>query len=446
MMRWLSVLVMAWSVAIGVPFAQAVTQYDGDMRVTTRAGHIVGDLQVEMDPAAGAMRGTLGVCCPDPALAGDYVLRGGIKPRGLTLRDRRHGVAIFVDPHTLHGTITFLRRAKRPRAAGTVVFRATAIGAAPEAYTAQCAVCHGATAGGGLGGLAPNIQCRKNITGVVRQGAGLMPAFPASVVTTADIAAMELWLAGFCATTTTTTATTVPTTTQAPTSTTVTSTTQPGVTTLPATTTTVTTTTSAPTTTVPVCGNGIVEVDESCDPPGAYVCQCGFASRRRFRCTGQCRCPQEQVDTTTTESTTTTQPPTTSTTTTTTLASTSTTATTTVPTTTTPPTTETSTTWTTSTAPPTTETTTTESSTTTGASTTTLPSTTTTSPTTTEPTTTTTTLPPSVCGDGQVTGAEVCDPPGAFVCPCDPAVDPLGLSHLACQPDCTCPDWVEVAP
>lgn len=136
----------------------------------------------------------------------------------------------------------------------------------------------------------------------------------------------------------------------------------------------------------PVCGNGIVEAGEQCDPPSPGVCD------------ANCRFVVSTTTTTSTTSTTATSSTSTSTT----------TSTTTVPPTTTSTTTDTTTS--------TTDTTTTTA---------TLESSTTSFPPTTD--TTTTTLPVAICGNGTIEPGEACDPPGS-ACP------PNGT----CQSDCTC--------
>jgi hypothetical protein len=170
-----------------------------------------------------------------------------------------------------------------------------------------------------------------------------------------------------------------------------------------------------------VCGNGVVEVGEQCDPPDGVSCDA----------TCHLIAPATTTTTTTSSSTTTsTAAPTTTTS-----STTSTTAAPTTTTTTTPPTTSTSTT---TTVLPTTTTTTTVATTTT---TTTVPTTTTTLATTTTtvaastttttdlPTTTTTTLPVAICGNGVVEPGEECDPAEvASSCPPD----------YTCSPDCLC--------
>src|SRR5262245_9245351 len=58
--------------------------------------------------------------------------------------------------------------------------------------------------------------------------------------------------------------------------------------------TTVTTTTTSTTTTAPpVCGNGIVEAGEECDPPGSASCPNPNSSAGAFlECDDECRCPR----------------------------------------------------------------------------------------------------------------------------------------------------------
>lgn len=133
----------------------------------------------------------------------------------------------------------------------------SAVGVAPASYTNNCAVCHGATAQGGIG---PNLQCRRNIAGAVRNGIGSMPAFTAAQVSDADIVAIEAWLASFCATTTSTLPRTTTTTSRPPSSTTTTTSRPPSsttTTTRPSSSTTVTTRPAASTTstTGPVAGS-----------------------------------------------------------------------------------------------------------------------------------------------------------------------------------------------
>ena len=112
-------LLLVLSVALWTRPLQALTQYDGSMLLWTAVGNVIGEMQVELDPLRGAIGGRLSVCCPDPRLIGDYRLKGGLKAKGLTLRDRKHGVAILIDPHTLHGTITFQKRSGRRWPVGT---------------------------------------------------------------------------------------------------------------------------------------------------------------------------------------------------------------------------------------------------------------------------------------------------------------------------------------
>jgi mono/diheme cytochrome c family protein len=90
----------------------------------------------------------------------------------------------------------------------TAAARADAAGV--DVYSANCAVCHGADARGGIG---PNIRCKTSIAGPVRNGKGSMPAFPASVISDADLAATLAYLQSLCASATTTTLPRVTTTT-----------------------------------------------------------------------------------------------------------------------------------------------------------------------------------------------------------------------------------------
>ena len=129
---------------------------------------------------------------------------------------------------------------------------------------------------------------------------------------------------GDCVVTTTTTTTT----TTAPTTTTTT--------TAPTTTSTTTTSTSTTTTTTaPLCGNGVVDPGEDCDPVGSLTCPDPNSPSGAFvACEAGCQCPEATTTTTTAApTTTTTAAPTTTTTAapTTTTTTTSTTTTTTVP-------------------------------------------------------------------------------------------------------------------
>src|SRR5262245_16355535 len=95
----------------------------------------------------------------------------------------------------------------------------------------------------------------------------------------------------------------------------------PGGSTTTSTSTTTTATTSSSTTTAgPVCGNGILGGDEQCDPPGSATC--GSAGGALV-CQGNCTCPGATTTTSTSTTVATTQPPTSTTATTTTTASTS---------------------------------------------------------------------------------------------------------------------------
>ena len=141
-----------------------------------------------------------------------------------------------------------------------------------------------------------------------------------------------------------------------------------------------TSSTSSSTIAPPICGNGVVEAGEECDPPGSISCPAGSPAGAFLACGASCTCPA--VPTTT--STTSPIPTTTSTT---------------LPT-------------------PTTSTTTVTVTTSTVAT-----------------TTTTTTTIPSQCGNGVVDGTEQCDTEGGPPCP-----TPQGFPQVACNVDCTCAD------
>jgi mono/diheme cytochrome c family protein len=79
---------------------------------------------------------------------------------------------------------------------------AMATAAGVDLYAGNCAVCHGAQ---GQGGIGPRVRCRSGILGTVRNGKGSMPAFPAGVLSNADVAAIEGYLQVLCAPATTTT-------------------------------------------------------------------------------------------------------------------------------------------------------------------------------------------------------------------------------------------------
>ena len=74
-------------------------------------------------------------------------------------------------------------------------------------YDRSCAACHGVDARGAVG---PNVRCRRGILGPVRSGKDGMPAFAAAQLSDADVAAIEDFLAGFCAAPAPATTTTVP--------------------------------------------------------------------------------------------------------------------------------------------------------------------------------------------------------------------------------------------
>lgn len=134
----------------------------------------------------------------------------------------------------------------------TAIFAARVPGAEAagvDLYSGNCAVCHGADARGGIG---PNIRCKTSIAGPVRNGKGSMPAFPASVLSDADVASILSYMRGLCLGATTSTTLPRVTTTTLP---------RPTTTTLPHTTTTLphTTTTTLP---APPPGSECGTVDE----------------------------------------------------------------------------------------------------------------------------------------------------------------------------------------
>jgi hypothetical protein len=57
-----------------------------------------------------------------------------------------------------------------------------------DLFTANCATCHGVTATGGIG---PNITCRTDVLATVRNGKATMPPIPSSVLSDADVSAIQ---------------------------------------------------------------------------------------------------------------------------------------------------------------------------------------------------------------------------------------------------------------
>jgi mono/diheme cytochrome c family protein len=68
-----------------------------------------------------------------------------------------------------------------------------------DIYVANCARCHGATAGGGRnadGTSGPNIRCSDEFAEALREGPDRMPAFPSFKAT--EVTRLGAWVRGFC--------------------------------------------------------------------------------------------------------------------------------------------------------------------------------------------------------------------------------------------------------
>ena len=81
--------------------------------------------------------------------------------------------------------------------AAMLLFASHAAGATDGSglYTTNCATCHGVSAHGGIG---PDITCRTAIAGTVRAGGTGMTPFPSSVLSDADVSAIQDFLRAGC--------------------------------------------------------------------------------------------------------------------------------------------------------------------------------------------------------------------------------------------------------